>query len=546
MSQTSQIPNIQDLLFKSGIITQDQLARAMASSARTGESISKILVKNNIVTEETMRTAALAHGLIHENLISVDLATDVIFKSVVEEISLEEAFEKLGITPDFHLVSARLSQILRESKVINEQDLDSAIEASLSSGLPLGRVLVIRNVVPEAIAYAALSAQMYIKEGKITSQKAIEALRLTVQKQLSLDSALKELGYMPTSRMEPFRLGELLVAADLVSEIDLLSAVEKRLGEDLPIGQILLRHNLITNGLLQKALKLQDLVNNRGRNPSEVLAALKAASEEDDDSIGVETSEVLPISYEDQAITHHDLSSPAFGLYKNEDWLRTVQELTLEKQNLAFKVVKQQEEMKYRLARELHDTVIADLMMLKRYLGGDKKLTLDETMEIVDHVIMQLRDVCNDFAPRNFKEWGLVMCLRDVLERMNQRTGINTSFSCEFNLPELPDPVALHIYRILQEGLNNIEKYSGATAVQVLIENPREKVLRFSLTDNGKGFDVEGEEKEQEERSTDYGGLGLGGMKERADLIRCFYNTSFNLSSKPGMGSKITLEIELF
>lgn len=548
MSQTSQIPSIQDLLFKSGIITQNQLARAMASSARTGDSISNILIQNGVVSEETMRTAALTHGLIHENLISVDLATDVIFKSVVEEISLEEAFKRLGVTPDFHLVTARLSQILRESQVVGDTELDTAVEASYSSGLPLGRVLVIRNVVPEAVAYAALSAQTYIKEGKITSQQAIEALRLAAQKHLSMESALKELGYMPQARMEPFRLGELLVAADVVSEIDLLSAVEKRLGEDLPIGQILLRHNLISKSLLKKALKLQDLVNNRGRNPSEILTALKAASEEADEDVGVETAEVLPISYDDQASTHHDLSSPAFGLYKNEDWMRTVQELTLEKQNLAFKVVKQQEEMKYRLARELHDTVIADLMMLKRYLGGDKKLTTEETLEIVDHVIMQLRDICSDFAPRNFKEWGLVMCLRDVLERMSQRTGINTNFQCDFSLPELPDPVALHIYRIIQEGLNNTEKYSGATSVQVSIEAPREKALKFVLMDNGKGFDVEGAEKEQEERASDsdYGGMGLGGMRERADLIRCFYNTSFKLESEPGKGSTITLEIELF
>lgn len=546
MTQTRQIPNIQDLLFKSGIITQNQLARAMATSARTGESISNILIHDKIVSEETMRTAVLTHGLIHENLISVELATDVIFKSVVEEINLEEAFRRMGVTPDFHLVTARLSQILRESGVVGEAELDTSIEASYSSGLPLGRVLVIRNVIPEAVAYAALSAHMYLKEGKITAQQAIEGLKLSAQRHISMDHALKELTFMPRARMEPLRLGELLVAADLVSEIDLLSAVEKRLGEDLPIGQILLRHNLISNSLLQKALKLQDMVNNHGKNPSEILAILKEASENDQDDIGVETSEVMPISFEDQASTHPHLPGNHYALNKSEDWMRTVQELTLEKQNLAFKVVNQQEEMKYRLARELHDTVIADLMMLKRYLGGDKKLSQEEIVEIVDHVIMQLRDICSDFAPRNFKEWGLVMCLRDVLERMSQRTGINTSFSCEFTLPELPDPVALHIYRIIQEGLNNIEKYSGATSVHVVIEKPREKVLRFILMDNGRGFDVGEEKAEEDERSADFGGMGLGGMQERADLIRCFYNTTFNLVSEPGKGSIITLEIELF
>ncbi|HMO23943.1 MAG TPA: hypothetical protein PKC98_23505, partial [Candidatus Melainabacteria bacterium] len=80
------------------------------------------------------------------------------------------------------------------------------------------------------------------------------------------------------------------------------------------------------------------------------------------------------------------------------------------------------------------DTVIADLMMLKRYLTGDKKMNNEDIIEIVDHITMQLRDVCSDFAPRNFKEWGLAMCLRDILERMGQRTGIRTAFICEFSL----------------------------------------------------------------------------------------------------------------
>ena len=546
MTNTKEVPNIQDLLFKSGIINQNQLARAMASSIRTGESIGQILVRDSIVSEENMRTVVLAHGLIHENLITVELAIDVIFKSVVEEVSLEEAFQRLGVTPDFHLVTARLSQILRESQVVPEEDLDAALEATYSSGLPLGRVLVIRKVIPEAVAYAALSAQIYIREGRITSQQAIEGLKWAAEKKIPLEQALSDLKIIPHSRIEPLRLGELLVACDLVSEIDLLSAVEKRLGTDLPIGQILLRHNLITPGLLRKALSLQDLANNQGKNPAEIVSLLKEASNQDleqDEREALEQT-IPPGSYHKSTMSLSD-SPKAFGLYRNEDWAKTVQDLTLEKQNLAFKVVKQEEEMKHRLARELHDTVIADLMMLKRYLGGDKKLTNDEIVEIVDHITMQLRDVCSDFAPRNFKEWGLTMCLRDVLERMEQRSGIKTQFFCDFNLPDLPDPVGLHIYRIIQEGLNNIEKSSGATSVQVKIESPQEKYFRFTLTDNGKGFDVSELDKDKDDMSPEHGGMGLGGMQERADLIRCFYNTSFKIDSEIGKGSTVTLEIEL-
>lgn len=200
--------------------------------------------------------------------------------------------------------------------------------------------------------------------------------------------------------------------------------------------------------------------------------------------------------------------------------------------------------MKYRLARELHDTIIADLMMLKRYLGGDRKLSNEETIEIVDHIVMQLRDICSDFAPRNFKEWGLKMTLKDTLDRMSERTGIQSTFLCEFEIPELPDPVGLHTYRIIQEGLNNVEKYSGASEVSLLIERPKEKTLRFRLSDNGKGFSTQ-ETGATRRTGTDVGGMGMGGMKERADLIRCFFPTSLSVDSSPGHGSTVTIEIEL-
>lgn len=546
MTRAEQTESIADLLHKCGIITQDQLARAMATSIRTNAPIGNVLVDTGVIPSETLRTASIAQSLLDEKLISVDQLASVIRKSVHEKISLEEAFEQLGLKTDPHLVTARLSQILSEAGMVTGSDLEKALEASLTSGLPLGRVLVVRSVLPDAVAYAALTAQVLIREGKITAEQAITSLKLSQKNRTTIESALREIGALSAARSEPIRLGEILIAAELVAEIDLLSAVEKGMGQQMPIGQVLLQHGLITPGLLNRALSLQFMINNRNMNPVEAVANLKTAAarrnEADFESSQLDASP-YPVNDHDLQRQGPDFPEPAFGIYKKEDWMRIIQELTLEKQNLAFKVVSQQEEMKYRLARELHDTIIADLMMLKRYLGGDKKLSVEETIEIVDHVIRQLRDICSDFAPRNFREWGLKMCLADMVERMGQRTGVTTAFKCDLELPELPDPVGLHIFRIVQEGLNNVEKYSGASRVTLEIESPREKFLRFSLSDNGRGFDPAA--SETEEPGSKSGGMGLGGMKERADLIRCFYTTSLLVDSAPGEGSMITLEIEL-
>ncbi len=540
---------VADLLYRAQVISQDQLARAVATSIRTKESIAKALVKNG-TSAEVVRTGTLAHSLFIDNLIVLDMAIDAVRKSVEERVNLEESLERLGWKTDYRLIVGRLCQLLTDSGTVSEADINNAVEASTASGLPLGRVLVVRRVVPEALVYAALTGQVLIKEGRITAEQAIAGLKLATKQQSSMELALSQLGALPMERKDPIRLGELLSAAGMVSEIDLLSAVEKGMGHDVPIGQVLLKHGLLPQHVLDKALTLQFMVNNRSLTPNDAIAQLQRITRTPREEPAQDTARGIDHNYRNSSRTalNDDYSeapdpNKIMGLYKKEDWMRTIQELTLEKQNLAYKVVSQQEEMKYRLARELHDTIIADLMMLKRYLGGDRKLSTDETIEIVDHIVMQLRDICSDFAPRNFKEWGLKMTLKDTLDRMSERTGIQSTFLCEFEIPELPDPVGLHTYRIIQEGLNNVEKYSGASEVSLIIERPREKSLRFRLSDNGKGFTTEGNSSPR--RTGDSGGMGMGGMKERADLIRCFFPTSLSVDSSPGHGSTVTLEIDL-
>lgn len=540
---------VADLLYRAQIISQDQLARAVATSIRTKDSIAKALVKNGTLAE-SVRTGVLAHSLLLDNLIAQDMAIDAVRKSVEERINLEEALERLGWKTDYKLIVGRLCQLLTDSGTVSEADISNAVEASAASGLPLGRVLVVRRVVPEALVYAALTGQVLIKEGRITAEQAIAGLKLATKQQSSMELALSQLGALPMERKDPIRLGELLSAAGMVSEIDLLSAVEKGMGHEVPIGQVLLKHGLLPQHVLDKALTLQFMVNNRSLTPNDAIAQLQRITRAPREEAPQDTARGIDHNYRSSSRTalNNEYSEPPdpnkiMGLYKKEDWMRTIQELTLEKQNLAYKVVSQQEEMKYRLARELHDTIIADLMMLKRYLGGDRKLSTEETIEIVDHIVMQLRDICSDFAPRNFKEWGLKMTLKDTLDRMSERTGIQSTFLCEFEIPDLPDPVGLHTYRIIQEGLNNVEKYSGASEVSLTIERPREKSLRFRLADNGKGFTTEGNSSPR--RTGDSGGMGMGGMKERADLIRCFFPTSLSVDSSPGHGSTVTLEIDL-
>jgi signal transduction histidine kinase len=216
---------------------------------------------------------------------------------------------------------------------------------------------------------------------------------------------------------------------------------------------------------------------------------------------------------------------------------RTVDGLLLANQNLLFKLVNEQEVTKNEIARELHDTVLADLMMLRRYLSGDRELSQKETLEIVDDITKQVRDICNECTPKALQEWGLKVSLETLLQRINQRTGAVCNFSWEGAVPSLEEVVELNTYRIFQECLNNVEKYARASRVTIDVLADADK-LTIVLTDNGKGFsDSAGEPRE--------GGFGLRSMNQRADLIRCFHACKLTVESKVSKGTTVSFEMDL-
>lgn len=218
---------------------------------------------------------------------------------------------------------------------------------------------------------------------------------------------------------------------------------------------------------------------------------------------------------------------------------RKVDPHKLEMQNLAWKLVHQQEETKRRVARDLHDTVIADLLMLKRYMSGDRALTNEEVLETLDEIVEKLRDVCNDYAPRNLQDWGLKVSIEGLLERVEERSGIACQLDVETELPRLPEMIQLHIFRIVQEALNNAEKYSSASQITVKIEEPADHTYVFTVSDNGAGYDVSLLDAERSES----GGMGMTSMRQRTEIIRSLYLSELTFKSRPGEGAEVRLEV---
>lgn len=217
-----------------------------------------------------------------------------------------------------------------------------------------------------------------------------------------------------------------------------------------------------------------------------------------------------------------------------------MKQIIFEKQNLAQKIVSQQEEIQRRIARDLHDAVIADVTMLKRSLDGEARLNRADTVKALEAISHRLREICYDLSPSDLRDWGLPTTIEALLDHLSQRTGAECELVCNDEIPTLEGPVELHIFRIIQEALNNSAKYSGASYVSVT-SDIEEGWLVFRVEDNGKGFDQDGSQP----KASKEGGTGMGSMLERTQLIQCFYPAKLETRSQKGRGTITRLAIKL-
>ncbi|MCA9802066.1 MAG: sensor histidine kinase [Cyanobacteria bacterium HKST-UBA02] len=215
-----------------------------------------------------------------------------------------------------------------------------------------------------------------------------------------------------------------------------------------------------------------------------------------------------------------------------------VQDLLVAQQNTIQKLLSQQEEIQASLGRDLHDSVLADVMMLSRRLSSPDEFDREQVLETLEELSKSIREICQGLVPRDLKDWGLETVLEDLVDKAGERTQADCTFSVEGKLPELPSSVELHIFRIVQEALNNVEKYAQARHVSVTL-SVEGSVLSILVEDDGKGFDT------RDIVATSTGGFGLPSLSERVEVIKAYYPAQLSIDSEPGKGTRIGLKLQL-
>lgn len=204
-----------------------------------------------------------------------------------------------------------------------------------------------------------------------------------------------------------------------------------------------------------------------------------------------------------------------------------------------------QESERLKLSRELHDSLAQDLAAAKMHcditldncLAGQPVpiQLLKNTSEILNKCISNVRRLAFDLRPSELIQFGIVETLRKHCKEFSETHRIPVDFqTIGFETIVISDLLSINIFRLVQEGLNNIMKHASASQVVIrLFASLPHIILR--IEDNGKGFDL----RKRQASITEEKRLGLRSMQERVELM----GGEMIIDSKPGFGTKLLIKV---
>lgn len=264
---------------RADLITRRGLTNCLNIASQSESPIGQVLSINGFVTEEELNAGLRVQALIRERLLPEGKGIQALSYVRTKKYSLDQALDELGWKSEYYRFTRSLGDLLIDSGTLDAEKLEKGLSASQRSGLPLARVLVLQGALSEFVAYAALTAQTLLRDEKIARDQAVGALRLTKMHGDSLEDYLEFGGLRKIRPDHILRLGEFFVLAELVSELDLLSAVETGLAEAKPIGQILVESGLVGENVVEAALDLQDLIRANKICPNKAVDLLRRCDE---------------------------------------------------------------------------------------------------------------------------------------------------------------------------------------------------------------------------------------------------------------------------
>jgi signal transduction histidine kinase len=219
--------------------------------------------------------------------------------------------------------------------------------------------------------------------------------------------------------------------------------------------------------------------------------------------------------------------------------LRIAEKHDAEISALNERLMNAQEQERIRIAGEIHDGVMQEMLAATMMLGTAKRrlpaesgatATLDKVQQTLIQAGNDLRQLSHDLHPPLLQESGLPQAVQSYCEQFSTATGIPVACDASEDTRDLSRGAALALFRIVQEALGNAAKHASAKQISVRLSRS-DRMVSLTVSDDGVGLDPS--------RFASAGGLGLVMMRERATQL----NGRFEFESAPGRGTRIKVVV---
>jgi signal transduction histidine kinase len=231
-------------------------------------------------------------------------------------------------------------------------------------------------------------------------------------------------------------------------------------------------------------------------------------------------------------------------------WNRRTQQLAREhasQQAFSRELIASQENERRRIAAELHDSlgqrmiIINNLALFLLKTKGkpvteeDKQETIEEISAEATQAIEETRAISYALRPFQLDRLGLTKAIQAMLTKVQRASEIELKADIEDIDDAFPEDLRINVYRIVQEGVNNIVKHSHATQGSVTARRTSSAVV-LQISDNGGGLP-----SEPRNPKPGGGGFGLTGIRERAMLMK----GTLQIKSENGSGTLLVIHFPL-
>lgn len=216
-----------------------------------------------------------------------------------------------------------------------------------------------------------------------------------------------------------------------------------------------------------------------------------------------------------------------------------------ELKQMSARIIDAQEAERKRISVELHDEMGQALTGISINLGVIEKMVLEKTDAYISDRLLEakmlanqasdrIRDLAFRLRPSILDDLGLEPALRWYAGRYTERTGIPVDLDVSICESDIEADIKTHLYRVVQEALNNITKHANARNISIRLSCDQDWAV-LSIEDDGRGFKIE----QKTSGGNSARGLGLLGMRERISFI----NGIFTIQSVPGEGTRLTAKV---